>query len=1460
MSFSTVQTSLAQAITGRINAKYGTAILIDKVDLSSLRNLELKNVLIKDHHQDSLIYVGKLTTSILNYRNIIDGNFIFGDIEIENAKFLMKTYQGEKDNNLNIFTKKFNKESVDTDKIFQLTSSSVHLKQVRYYLIDENKSNDTILFYNDIHGYFDNFSIYDSNINASIRDLQAKENHGINIVKLNSDFSFSETKMEFLKTELKTENSNLIADIVFNYKEGDFSNFTENVKIEAEIVKADIALVDLKKFYNEFGKNDIIHIKTKVIGTINDFELKDFELISNRNFILEGTFKMINLVQNEKFELDADIKNITSNYEYLTSLLPNILGKKIPPFFEKLGSFTSSGRVTVSKTSVYSILRTQSDIGSFKTDIELTNINNIDAVTYRGEIELESFNLGKFIGDSLVGNLSMTGEIEGKGFRIDNVNTKINGLISKYQYKGYTYTNIDINGILKDNHFNGSLTVNDPNIELVFKGLADLSNKDYIFDFYADVSHADLFTLNLFKRDEKSVLKGKIHINISGRNLDNIVGEINFKEATYINQNGNYYFKDFNISSTNLDSIRELRINSTDIIQGSIKGNFKFSELKKLALNSLGSLFVNYQKEGVSKGQFLEFNFNIYNKIIEVFYPDVRLGANTIIRGEMNSDLDKFQLLVKSPEIIAFENIIKNIRLQVDNKNQLYHTILSIDKIDTKHYDIANINLVNVTLNDTLFIRSDFIGGKELKEKFNLSFYHTINENNQSVFGIKKSEVVFKNNTWLINPENNHRNKFVFDKSYKNFAIDNIDIVSGDQYIGLAGLVYDNDNRNFDLKFVNVNLLDITPTVDSVSIDGKINGIINLKKENGKMLPLADITVNYFSINDDYYGDLTINARGDKSIKNYNYQVRLVNGDLISFYSKGKIDFEPKIPTISAEIVFDKFKLNAFSPLGKNVLSKIRGYVSGRTFVSGDISNPKIDGEINLVEAGIALPYLNVNYNFMGEAKVKLYNQTFDFLRIDIQDDIMKTKGILKGTISHKNFKKWDLNLELITNNLLVLNTKETEDVLYYGTGLLSGNTTLIGPTDDLVINVNGRTNPGTEFIIPLNYLSTIRETKLIRFETASDIEKNDSENEEIILEQLKGLTINFNLEVTKDAQAQVVIDKLSGSVLKGSGDGNLRLNIDSNGKFEMFGALVIDNGEYQFKNIINKDFTVKKGGTIIWNGNPFDAELNIEAVNITKANPSVLLDEINSSRKIDVELITVINGTLSAANFEFDINIPNASSLVSSELEFKLNSEDDKLTQFFSLLATGNFINLDRSNSDFGSAALSGTIAQKATNILSQILKSSNDNIQIGLTYDVGKSNSVEDVITDDQLGISVSGRIADRVIVNGKVGVPVGSNTNSNVIGEVEVIVPLNEAETLSAKVYNRQNEIQFDVVEGEGYTQGVGVSYQFNFDNGDEFLTKLGFKKTEEKKAADRKKKDSIKALKKAAKKNNHQNYIP
>jgi len=73
----------------------------------------------------------------------------------------------------------------------------------------------------------------------------------------------------------------------------------------------------------------------------------------------------------------------------------------------------------------------------------------------------------------------------------------------------------------------------------------------------------------------------------------------------------------------------------------------------------------------------------------------------------------------------------------------------------------------------------------------------------------------------------------------------------------------------------------------------------------------------------------------------------------------------------------------------------------------------------------------------------------------------------------------------------------------------------------------------------------------------------------------------------------------------------------------------------------------------------------------------------------------------------------------------------------------------------------------------------------------------------------------------------VPVGAQTQSSVVGEVKVEVLLNDTGNFRSVIFNRQNEIQYSSQE-EGYTQGIGLSYQVNFNSLSDLLKKIGLKK--------------------------------
>jgi hypothetical protein len=864
--------------------------------------------------------------------------------------------------------------------------------------------------------------------------------------------------------------------------------------------------------------------------------------------------------------------------------------------------------------------------------------------------------------------------------------------------------------------------------------------------------------------------------------------------------------------------VRTIEIRSPDVINGTVEGIFDITEVPALVENAVGSLYANYRPNKITTNQYLNFDFDIYNKIVEVFYPEITLAPNTFIRGSVESDESEFRLAFRSPEIKAFNNLFEQVNIQVDNSNPLFNTYIEIDSVATGFYSVKDFNLINVTLNDTLFVRSEFKGGPKSNDEFNLNMYHTINENNNSVVGLQRSDIKFKESVWHLNEKSNRSNRVIFSDGFNNIRVDSLVLSHENEEIRLAGVMRDSTYKDFQMEFEDVDLYKITPEINSLEMGGVVNGSLNLLQQDGAYYPNTSLTVRDLTINDQLLGILNLDVMGNRDLSLYNVNTTLRNSGLESLSAIGEIVVQEGSPVIDLEVVLKKFNMSAFSPLGKDVITNIRGLVSGEADVTGDYRNPEIDGRLYLDRAGLSIPYLDVDYAFAEGAVVNLNQQQFNFEEIPITDTEYNTTGVLDGTISHTNFRDWILGLNITTDRLLVLDTDYDEEALYYGTGFMGGSASIYGPTSELVIDVIGATKRGTVFKIPINDSESIGDNSFIHFLSPEEKAARLA-GEELEFEEVKGLELNFDLDVTNDALVELDID---GSILRGRGAGTLLIEINTLGKFNMWGDFIANTGEYIFNyGALQKRFEVKPGGTINWNGNPALADLNISAVYEANANPAVILDNPGISRRIPVDVVINLEGELLQPDISFDIEYPNVASAVRSELEYKIEISGNSETQAFSLLALGQFYTPDVFGGNASSAIIGGVFQSASSGLISSLLGDDEGVFEVGLNYEQGSRTPEQSMA--DRFGVTLSTQISERVLINGQVGVPVGGVTETVIVGNLEIEFLLNEEGNLRAKIFNRENNIQFLGEELE-FTQGVGLSYQVDFNTFKELLRKI------------------------------------
>ena len=1376
--------------------------------------------MIRDHHKDTLVYASRIQTNILSFRQLYNGDLLFGDIRVDGLLFDMRIHKGERDTNLDHFIRLFDSGKKSTKK-FLMKAENVYVTNSRFMMNDENLTTTKNIDFKNVNALMQNLKLHGPEVTMAIKRMAFRDHRGLQVKNLITDFTYTRKNIFLKKTDLQTEHSYFKGDVGLHYIREDFQDFNNKVRFDIAIASASIATNEIYYFYKELGRDRQFNIKSNLTGTLNNFTANQLELTDDRKTEIIGNVNFRNLLgkKDQGFYMKGNFSKIASDYKNLTGLLPNILGKKLPTTLAKLGHFNLRGKAVITTNDIDADFYMTTALGNLQTDLVMTNIQNIDNAAYTGNIILENFNIGRLLGRTDLGTVSLNLDVDGRGFNQKYLNTTMSGDIYRINYNGYNYSNIAVNGKFKKPIFQGKMVINDPNLLMDFEGMVNLGKKDMQYDFHTKIDYADLVKLKIVKKDTVSIFKGDVRAQVVGNNIDNMYGNIYISQTSYQNSKDTYLFDDFTIASVfDENRVRTITINSPDIIEGKVTGKFEFAQVPKMVQNSLGSLYANYSPNKIKKGQFLKFDFTIYNKVIEIFYPGISIGANTAVSGSINSDIDEFKLDFNSPRIAALGNVLDGIRIKLDNKNPLYNAYVEMDSISTKYYKVSEFSLLNITTNDTLYVRSEFKGGKEAKDYYNLNLYHTIDENRNSVVGFNKSELKFKDYLWFLNEKEATDNKIVFDKGLKNFSIDNLVMSHENQSIELNGKLRDNSYKDLQLSFHDINLSKITPTVSKFKIEGNLNGDINFRQDKNVYQPTSALVIDSLNVNDIVLGKLNVDITGDDSFKKFYVNSVLENDNVESFTAKGDFTIAEKQTIADLDLRFNRFNLGALSSLGGDVITNIKGLASGTTRIEGNLNDPEINGRMFLDEAGLTIPYLNVNYELEQRSIVDVTESSFIIRNSVLTDSKFDTAGLLNGIVRHKKFGNWRLDLDITSNRLLTLDTGDSEDAAYYGTAFINGKATISGPTNALFIKVNAKSEKGTAIKIPINDAASVGSSSYIHFLSPKEkynLTKGIVEN----VQNYYGLELEFDLDITPDAEVEVILDRSTGHGIKGKGFGSLLFKINTLGKFNMWGDFQAYEGTYNFKygGIIDKKFNVKKGGSITWEGDPMRAVLNIEAIYKTTANPAVLLENASFNRKVPVEVVIGIRGNLANPEPDFEIDFPTVSSVLKSEIQYKLDDKDTRQTQALYLLSSGGFLSPEGvSQSD-----LAGNFFERASGLFNDLFQDEDGKFVVGLDY-VSADNR-PGIETDGRFGFTVSTKVNDRITINGKVGVPVGGINESAIVGDVEVQYRVNEDGTLNLRVFNRENDINY-IGQGIGYTQGLGISYEVDFDTFKEFANRV------------------------------------
>jgi len=1429
-----VQTLITRYVANKLAEKLNTRIEIGGVDFSVFKTIVLHNVYIEDQQKDTLFYIKHLNVNIKDLdlnQKIIKAQYV----EIQQPQcFLKLNNQGVL--NLQFFISALSGDTTDSTptKPFRFFIGQLAIKNGKFkfdnvtkpYLEQQSVDFDH-LNVTKLNLKINQIAVLNDSITFNIRSISLNEQSGFCLKKLNTRGYISDLGIHLKYLYLET-NYSLIRAAFFNLKTrslDDFNDFENRVKFDVSFYSSKIGSEDIAFFANNLhGLKQNIVLSGKVKGPLTSLKTKDFFIKYNKNTFIKGNYEITGL---------PDIDNIfmVLKFDFLKTKLSDFVGITLPPFdgshklklpefLNNLGSISYKGELSgfINDFVAYGKLRT--DLGEIVSDANIHYDTLAKNTVLKGNVALNNFFIGKIIGASpLVKNISMNGSINAE-FTPKGFNSKIEASFSAFNFNNYTYKGIKVNGVLNEKMFDGSFQLQDPNIGIDFLGKIDYSAKEPVFNFMADVKNAKLNVLNFLPKDSNIELSFLLDSKITGSNIDNANGQIDFYQLSYKHNQLYTYINNLKIDITQNDQLKEISLNS-DVVDFNLNGFFKFEQLSYYVQMMINTYCPSIQWVQIPKSFKPNTKFNIntsltlkqYADILKDYLPWLYLSdqSNVNISWRGRNDIN-IRVLADSANIAGIG--ISKFNLRLNNINEKLNTELQTSKLFLSNEIILNspqLKIFTFNNENELYINWDrndsLLGDGEISAIVNMNI-----NNNKSYINL-----VFNPSRFNFNQQEFYINDGIIDITDSIIHINQTIINQGEQYLYVNGDVGSTLNDSLHININQFQISYINPFIRSTGLnfEGITNGDIYIKRTLNKPILVSNFNISKLKLNNEEIGELKIEGEWNDEKQILHYNASAYRGNINTLNVKGQYD---KNGQIDANIQFQKWRLNVIEPFISSFASNVKGIISGNVHLAGSYEKPQLNGKLRLTKTAFSIAYLNARYNFTGDVEV---NPTaFVVQGIDLYDEEGNVAK-LSGSIKHQYFRNVKIDLLVNTKRFLFLNTRYTDNNMFYGAVYTSGLVNITGDVENIAINANVQTEKGTKFNLNLESGSELTQQNFIHFvntKTINDKKQNNSSNN--ILSN-SGLSLSFNIQATPEANFQLIFDSKVGDIIKTQGTGNIRLELKPNGDFYIFGDYIIAQGDYLFtlQNVINKKFEVKPGSIVSFSGDPLNADLDIKTVYKLRTSLYELMMDSTYKQRVPVECELSLTNKLLNPTFHFSINVPNSDSHVEGVLGSLSDEEINK--QVISLLVLNRFVTPETYKSGVKTVEYSNTNAlgvnssELLTNQLNHWLSQISKTVNLGVNYRPG------DMISNEELELALNTQIFnDRVTINTNLGVANSSQTESSMlIGDFDVELKVNKSGKLRAKGFNRTNT---NILKDTSpYTQGVGLFYREEFDSWNDVL---------------------------------------
>ena len=1427
VSIPAVQESLGSHVSQFLGKQLGTSVSIERVDIRFFNRLTLDHVVIRDQKGHDMLKARRLSATV----DILP--LINGKVSISSAQIFgthAQLYQANAQSKPNfqfVIDSLASKDTTSTNALnLRINSLIIRHSSVTYDRWDAPQTperlNPNHLKVTDISAHILLKVLTEDSLNVNVKRLAFREQSGLQLDRLALRYEGGRHYSLLRDFQLHMPGTKIaIGDIEAGYRFRDDHFEIPSLQFTGSIKPSEITLSDLHCLVPALKNfKSTLSLQAAFNGHGDELKVTSLKIGSNTGDISMNISGWLQQLTQRNPVWSADIHDLNLSAHTINFISENMKGEKanVPEELVRLGDIHMKG--FVSGTGVKSIrTRNQLNTTAGNADISFT----LDEQrSFTGSISTTNLNLKRLLDDDKFGNFAANIDINGL-LAQQGTSVTAKGVISKFDYLGYQYHNIDLNGTYSRNNIAGHLVINDPNLGLDIEGQVKPEGRSNLVNITATLLNFSPKATNLSDKWGDARFFGELTANFHANNINDAVGSIDLNKFSMLSPTANYVLNQLHVESGYNDETHFMTIHS-DFGEAEVTGNFDYETLTQSLTNIIASQLPTLP--GLPKvNPATDNDFTLMARISksdwlqQLLQVPLHLSEPLTLHGMVNDRMSEVNIECEIPQFYYNGSGYQDGHISLTSPNDSLRYDISITKLEDDGDNMALRAQGTAHANQLINTFSwDNHALQRMKGQLNaIADFDTSADGKATAnVNIQPSRLTVGNAEWQIKP------CFV-SYSEKRLDINDFEISHQQQHLKLSGRATgsNQDSLNVDLQDVDIQYVLSLVDFDAVSFKGQATGQAVLSGLFGDLQAGGHIVVNDFLFQDGRMGTLDAHVNWNKEKEQIDIQAISDDGEDAKTFINGYVT--PKRDSINLGIEARGTHLDFARSFTSSFLDHVDGHADGAVRLIGPLDAINLTGHL-VINGNVHVTSTNCSYEMRNDTLNIIPNEII-FAHYPIYDRNGR-EGMLTGGIHHQNLTNLTYDIYADTENLLAYDFKDFGDDTFYGTVYANGHVGIHGRDDGVNIDINVTPLEGSTFVYNVASPDIIANQEYIEWgtpqvesqEPTAKSQKPSDDDDDF----RSDLNLHLRVNCTPQATVRLLMDARTNDYITLHGTGDIQAHFYNKGGFTMFGTYRVTDGTYgvTIQDIIKKNFVFLEGGTVVFGGDPYDAALNLQAQHTVNG---VSLSDLNVGRSfsntVRVNCLMNITGQPRAPQVDFDFDLPNVNTDEKQMVRAVINSEDEMNQQVIYLLAVGRFYPQQANNADEDQGGrsktslamqslISGTLSGQLNDVLNRIVKSNNWNFGANIsTGDEGWNNAEYEGL--------VSGRMLNnRLLINGQFGYRDNVNTaTSSFIGDFDIRYLLLPNGNLALKVYNQTNDRYF--TRSALNTQGIGIIMKKDFN---------------------------------------------